>query len=147
MALEDLDERIADLQKLRRERLLQEWEQLWKRTPPKYISRVLLIRSIAYKLQEQIHGGLSPTCQKALKALIKSAQKPKNQQVKPNRNVRSGTRLIREWKGELHEVIVDADKYIHKGKTYKSLSQIARDITGSRWNGPAFFGLRPSKKA
>ncbi len=143
----DLDERIAELQTLRREKLLQEWEKLWKRTPPKYISRVLLIRSIAYKLQEQIYGGLSPTCQKALNALIRSVQKTNNKPVKPKNNIRSGTRLIREWKGELHEVIVVADGYIHKGKSYKSLSQIARNITGSRWNGPAFFGLRPSKKS
>lgn len=147
MTSEDLDERIAELQTLRRGKLLQEWERLWKRTPPKYISRVLLIRSIAYKLQEQIYGGLSPTCQKALNTLIKSAHKPKSRPIQSRGNIRSGTRLIREWKGELHEVIVSTDGYIHKGKTYKSLSQIAREITGSRWNGPAFFGLRPAKKS
>lgn len=75
MAPEDLDERIAELQTLRRERLLEDWEDLWKRKPPKNISRVLLIRSIAYKLQEQIYDGLSPSCRKALNRLIKSAQR------------------------------------------------------------------------
>jgi len=75
MVSQDLDERIAELQTLRREKLLEEWEVLWKRKPPKYISRVLLIRSIAYKLQERIYAGLSPTCRKALDRLIKSAQR------------------------------------------------------------------------
>jgi len=72
MASEDLDERIAELQTLRREKLLEDWEALWKRKPPKNISRVLLIRSIAYKLQKQIHDGLSPSCRKAFDRLIKS---------------------------------------------------------------------------
>lgn len=74
MASEDLDERIAELQTLRRERLLADWEALWKRKPPKNISRILLIRSIAHKLQQQIYNGLSPSCQKALDQLIKSDQ-------------------------------------------------------------------------
>jgi hypothetical protein len=74
MVLQDLDERIAELQTLRREKLLEEWEVLWKRKPPKHISRVLLIRSIAYKLQEKIYTRLSPTCRKSLDRLIKSAQ-------------------------------------------------------------------------
>jgi hypothetical protein len=72
MASEDLDERIAELQTLRRERLLENWEALWKRKPPKNISRILLIRSIAYKLQQQIHNALSPSCRKAFDRLIKS---------------------------------------------------------------------------
>ena len=72
MVSQDLDERIAELQTLRREKLLEEWEVLWKRKPPKYISRMLLIRSIAYKLQKQIYARLSPTCRKALDRLIKS---------------------------------------------------------------------------
>lgn len=74
MASEDLDERIAELQTLRREKLLDDWETLWKRKPPKNISRILLIRSIAYKLQEQIYRGLSLTCRKGLDRLIRSAQ-------------------------------------------------------------------------
>ncbi len=74
MVSQDLDERIAELQTLRREKLLEDWEVLWKRKPPKNISRILLIRSIAYKLQEQIYAGLSPSRRKALDRLIKSAQ-------------------------------------------------------------------------
>jgi hypothetical protein len=72
MASEDLDERIAELQTLRREKLLEEWEVLWKRKLPKNISRILLIRSIAYKLQQRIYNRLSPSCRKALDRLIKS---------------------------------------------------------------------------
>jgi len=75
MVSQDLDERIAELQTLWCEKLLKEWEVLWKRKPPKNISRVLLIRSIAHKLQEQIHARLSPKCRKALDRLIKSAQR------------------------------------------------------------------------
>ena len=75
MASEDLDERIAELQTLRREKLLEDWEALWKRKPPKNISRILLIRSIAYKLHQQIYKGLSPSCRKALDRLIKSDQR------------------------------------------------------------------------
>lgn len=72
MASEDLDERIAELQTLRRERLLVDWEALWKRKPPKNISRILLIRSIAYKLQQRIYNRLSPSCRKDLDRLIES---------------------------------------------------------------------------
>ena len=146
MTADDLDERIAELHTLRRERLLQDWEKLWKRKPPKYISRVLLIRSIAYKLQEHIHGGLSPTCQKALAALIRSAKLDGAKPASSADTMRVGTRLQREWKGECYEVIVTAQGYVYKGQVYKSLSQIARIITGTRWNGPAFFGLRIGKK-
>ena len=74
MISQDLDERIAELQTLRREKLLEDWEALWKRKPPKNTSRILLIRSIAYKLQQQIYNGLSPSCRKALDRLIQSDQ-------------------------------------------------------------------------
>ena len=103
-------------------------------TPPRMRSADLLRRILAWKLQEEAYGGLDAETRAAL---AKKAVVPRGPQLG------SGARLVREWKGERHEVeVVNEGTVLYRGATYASLSEVARAITGSRWNGPRFFGLR-----
>ncbi len=119
-----------------------QWEQTHKHPTPKRASRDLLLRAVAYHIQERSEGGLSKA---ALKRLADRAN-PKGNDSRPPRpalpRLRPGTRLIREWGGAVHQVTVSEDGFDYRGARYASLSRIAREITGTRWSGPLFFGLR-----
>ncbi|TAH37512.1 MAG: DUF2924 domain-containing protein [Alphaproteobacteria bacterium] len=141
-----LDHKIADLKKWDRAELIEEWELLWKYKIPKSISRQLLIRSIEYKYREQENGCLSESCRKELNRLVKLYRKNPGKSLRKSLRIKPGTKLLRIWGQETHEVLVLSDGYLHKGKTYQTLSQIAREITGTRWSGPLFFGLRKDKE-
>src|ERR1700680_3821179 len=110
--------------------------------PSMRLSRDLLIRGISYKLQERAYGGLSMATARKLEqagadSLGRGAVKP----AAPV-SVRPGTRLLREWRGVTHMVLIHADGIEWRGQRYRSLSVVARKITGARWSGPRFFGLR-----
>lgn len=103
-------------------------------TPPKIRSADVLRRVLAWKLQEEAYGGLDVETRQLL---------AKKSTVNRGPKLGAGARLVREWKGERHEVEVNADgSVLYRGETYASLSEAARAITGTRWNGPRFFGLR-----
>ncbi len=110
--------------------------------PPMRLSRDLLIRGITYKLQERALGGLSKSMMRKLERLnvepvVSEARKPASPiSLKP------GTRLVREWRGVTHTVLIHADGVEWNGRRYTSLTVIAREITGAHWSGPRFFGLR-----
>src|ERR1700680_4261671 len=119
-----------------------EWRRLHRMPPPMRLSRDLLTRGIIYKLQERAYGGLSlATARKLERAsanpLGRDAAKPA-----PPISLRPGTRLVREWRGVTHTVLIHADGIEWRGQRYRSLSLVARKITGARWSGPRFFGLR-----
>jgi hypothetical protein len=125
---------IADLRKRYRE--------LFPTEPPKAFGPDLLRRSIAHRIQEKAYGGLSHQAQRLLDQLIKAyAAKPDGKIVLPRR-IKPGSVLLREWKGKSHRVMVLADSFAYDGKSFGNLSEIAGLITGVRWNGPRFFGLR-----
>src|SRR3981189_3010213 len=110
--------------------------------PPKAFGPDLLRRSIAHGIQEKAYGGLSRFAQRLLDQMMKAyAAKPGGKIVLPRR-IRPGSVLVREWKGESHRVMVLADGFAYDGETFGNLSEIAVLITGTRWNGPRFFGLR-----
>jgi hypothetical protein len=123
--------------------LRQLWRDLYDREPPPY-NKPFLVKRLAYRIQELAYGGLSARAEAKLSELIEE----EDQRVKGKRPARkggrpiAGTRLIREWKGVEHAITVLADGYEYQGRPYKSLSAIARAITGTRWNGPLFFGVR-----
>ena len=94
-------------------------------------------KAIAYEIQAKVHGGLPARTRRALKAVAKADGKPTSP-VLPGR----GTRLVREWHGRLHEVEVMEEGYRYRGERHRSLSAIARAITGARWSGPRFFGIK-----
>lgn len=120
------------------------WRELFQTDPPLYNRRFLESR-LAYRLQEVAYGGLSAETRARLDALIEEEDarvQGKPRRPRPAELPVSGTRLIREWKGVEHQVTVLVSGFEYQGQTYKSLSAIARRITGTRWNGLVFFGLR-----
>jgi hypothetical protein len=101
---------------------------------------------LAHRLQEAVHGGLSAASRRKLAQIeARRADPPAKAPPAPVR-INAGATLIRVWKGVRHEVRVVDGAYAHEGQTYKSLSEVARAITGTRWNGPLFFGLRDKVK-
>jgi hypothetical protein len=121
------------------------WRAKLKSEPPKAFGPDLLRRSIAYRIQEDAYGGLDQTTARLLKRLMEQFAKNNGRIVLPRR-IKPGSLLIREWKGERHQVTALEDGFAYQGKPYESLSQIARLITGTRWSGPKFFGLRTGKE-
>jgi hypothetical protein len=116
--------------------------QVLRTEPPKAFGPDLLRRSIAHQIQEKAYGGLSRPAQRLLDQAMKAfAAKPNGKIVLPRR-IKPGSVLIREWKGKSHRVMVLADGFAYDGETFNNLSEIAVLITGTRWNGPRFFGLR-----
>ena len=123
----------------------EQWRTLWGSEPPRKASREFLVRAAAYGIQVQAFGGLdAKTLQLLRKANGTNGARPNPRRIRPGK----GSRLLREWHGETHEVLVLDKGFAWRGETYPSLSAIARAITGAHWNGWAFFGLkRPTKEA
>jgi hypothetical protein len=119
-----------------------EWRRLHRRAPPARMSRDLLIRGITYTLQERALGGLSKAMSRKLAQFDGApAQGAAAKRTLPV-SLKPGTRLIREWRGTTHTVLVHADGVEWRGERYASLTVVARKITGAHWSGPRFFGLR-----
>jgi hypothetical protein len=135
----DVAKALARLSELTIFELRREWRRLHRMPPPMRLSRDLLTRGITYKLQERAYGGLSTAIARKLEraSLGRGAVKPA-----PPISLRPGTRLVREWRGVTHMVLIHADGIEWRGQRYRSLSGVARKITGARWSGPRFFGLR-----
>ncbi len=121
---------------LSRADLIERWIELHGSPPIKTMTEDLLARGIAYEMQARQIGGLTPAESKALGALARGRANPSPRPLKP------GTRLYRSWRGVTQEVLVLDGRYSWRDKTYASLSEVARAITGTRWSGPRFFGLR-----
>jgi hypothetical protein len=120
------------------------YRELFRRDPPKAFGPDLLRRSIGQRLQEKAYGGLSRSTRRLLDQLVKAyLVKPSGRIVVPRR-IKPGSVLVREWKGSTHRVMVLQDGFAWNGRTFSNLSEIAREISGTRWNGPKFFGLRPA---
>ncbi len=118
------------------------YRELFRGDPPKAFGPDLLRRSIAHRIQEKAYGGLSRPTQRLLNQMVKAyAAKPGGKIVLPRR-IKPGSVLVRQWKGKSYRVMVQADGFAYDGKTFGNLSEIAVLITGTRWNGPRFFGLR-----
>ena len=137
--------KIAQLASLTIKDLRREWSLLFGTVPPAAARQDYLARAIAYRMQADLYGGLSSATLRRLKKLcVDMTADPENASVaKPM--FKSGTRILREWHGEMHEAIVVSNGFLYNGETYKSLSMIARKITGTRWSGPVFFGLKRSQ--
>lgn len=134
-----LQEEIGALAGLDLASLRGRWLELYGSEAPDRMSRELLIQAIAYRLQENAFGGHSPVS----RARITTAQgEAKTNRTRIDHKVKAGTRFIREWQGRTIEVVANGSGgYLYLGHSFKSLSAIAREITGTRWSGPAFFGL------
>jgi hypothetical protein len=136
----ELSQRIAALNELTAQQLRDEWRRLYRGQPPR-LSRDLLIRTIAYRMQELVYGGLSKATERKLAVLTKELKGKGSIAVTPDTSLRPGTRLVREWRGRTHTVVVTEDGFEYSGKTFLSMTKIAQAITGAHWSGPRFFGL------
>jgi Protein of unknown function (DUF2924) len=114
------------------------WRMTFGSMPPPALTKDLIARMIAYRLQEEAYGGLDRATAKLLDAYARGDQA----QTELMRRLKPGTVLVREYRGERHTVTIVPDGFVWQGTTYGSLSTIARAITGTAWNGPRFFGLR-----
>jgi hypothetical protein len=129
-----VEEEVAALATLSPAQLRERWKQITGAVLPK-VSPNLLRLALAYELQAKVYGGLSRKTQQRLIQI--AAAKTHTRDVKP------GMRLVREWNGTVHVVHVDEGNTIHwNNREWRSLSEVARAITGTRWSGPAFFGLK-----
>ena len=133
-AAEDLGTALARLERVSRDHLTELWAEYFGAAPPPRTSRALLVRAVAYKMQERELGGLSAATRRLL-------SEEEGRAVR-HRVIRPGTVLIREWHGVAHQVTVGEEGILFRGERYRSLSGVARLITGVRWSGPRFFGLK-----
>lgn len=132
--------RLADLS---REELADLWVKAHGCKPPKGVKRALLERSAAYGIQTRTFGGLKPATRRYLLTLANGAsgEQSKTPVDRKSSVPQPGTRLVRQWHGKTHTVDVVEGGFLWNGTQYRSLSAIAREITGARWSGPRFFGL------
>ncbi len=137
---------LVSLIGLSREQLKDRWRTIYGGEPPEKSSREFLRSAIAYRLQERAFGGLRPKTRQLLQRVARDASVGKPIKVQPVRTTPPGAVLIREWHGTWHQVTVMDDGAIYRSKRYHSLSEIARVITGSRWSGPLFFGLKAASQ-
>src|SRR5260370_18521422 len=138
-------ELLEQLPSLDRTGLLELWEKSFGRAASPGLRRELMLPTLAFRIQELAQGGLKPETKAKLRE-ITSSLNPKGRDDARQR-FRAGTKLVREWKGKVHEVVITADGFEYQGRTYKSLSPIACHITGIHWSGPAFFATRKEKRA
>jgi hypothetical protein len=132
-----LREELKGLIRLSRHSLAERWAALFGAPPPARTSRSLMIRAVAHKMQERAFGGLTASTRRLL-----AGDAPSARASAPTRETRPGMVLLREWQGVTHQVTVIEDGVLYRGQRYRSLSEVARLITDSRWSGPLFFGLR-----
>jgi hypothetical protein len=140
----DIDTQITALEGMTTADLRVEWQKLYRGVPPTRMSRDLLLRGIAYKIQERAFGGVSLRTRRKLRSLLGAADRCGTAAASAA-TLRPGTKLVREWCGRVHTVDVIEDGFEYQGERYRSLSRIARRITGVHWSGPLFFGI--SKRA
>jgi hypothetical protein len=135
--------RVAALKTAAMADLKATWRDLFGKEPPPFNRRYLESR-LAYRIQELAYGGLKPETVERLQALADDLDDDRAKMHRHGTNSRpiAGTQLVREWQGVEHRVTVTDGGFVHQGKPYKSLSAIARAITGTRWNGWIFFGLK-----
>lgn len=144
-----VEDEVAQLHSLDLRGLQARWKIAFRRVAPPHLPKHLLFGVLAYRIQAEAVGDLDTTTRR----LLELSHQPKSQSKiedrinaldKHHAVVRAGTVLMREWKGRKHRVMVMAKGFAWNGKTYESLSAVAFAITRTRWNGPRFFGLRPS---
>jgi hypothetical protein len=138
----EIEAEIDRLRSMPKAELRVRYRALFKSEPPRAFGPDLLRRSIAYRIQEQAYGGLDPATRRLLNNMMAQQAKSKDGRIFIPRRIKSGAVLVRVWNDQSHRVMVLEDGFAYAGKTYASLSEIARLITGARWNGPRFFGLR-----
>ena len=140
-------EALSRLPKLDIRELREEWRGLYKTDASAHLSRELLIRAVAYRIQEVALGGLRPQSQRQLRQVAMELKQTGAAAKRFRPQLKPGTQLMREWQGRTYEVVVLDDGFFWQGAKHRSLSALARKITGTAWSGPLFFGLKQNRSA
>jgi hypothetical protein len=134
--------RLGSLSNLGKPALFELWKQLFNSTPSPKLRRDLMIPILAHRLREQSFGSLKSVSRTRLRQLSRAFERNTDSAIPASPQVRPGTRLVRQWRDQVHLVSVKTNGYEYQGARYQSLSEIARLITGTRWSGPLFFGIK-----
>jgi hypothetical protein len=137
---------LDSLPNLNRTELRELWRDSYGSDPPEKISDLLMRQAIAHRLQVKHLGGLNFSTRRALKRLLEESGAIRLRPDCGIKRVTNGTVLVREWHGATHQVTTTQKGVLYRGKLFQSLSEVAREITGTRWSGPLFFGLRASSR-
>jgi hypothetical protein len=139
---DSIAKRLAALPELSKTALCELWKQLFDAPPSPELRRDLMIPILAFRLQEQTFGTLKSAARARLRQLSRAFESDSDSEILSAPQLRPGTRLVREWRNQVHLVNVRTNGYEYQGARYQSLSEIARLITGTRWSGPLFFGIK-----
>jgi hypothetical protein len=142
---ETIATRLRALEHLDYVALHREWRRLYRMPAPPRVSRDLLLLGVAWKAQEQLLGSLGTATRRRLMDLMQNLERDGDVTRSRAVRLRPGARLVREWRGETHTIIVLDDGFEWRGRRWRSLSAIAREISGGHWSGPRFFGLTGSR--
>src|SRR6202521_528115 len=143
---EKLAQELKDLETRGDDRLKDRWRSLYGTEAPQKIHRSLLIAAVAHRMQENALGALKSSARRHLMQVADNPASHPPSPPYPSLRPRAGTVLVRDWRGVTHQAKVLEDGILFRSKRYKSLSEVARVITGSRWSGPLFFGLKSAAK-
>jgi hypothetical protein len=138
----ELRNRLTLLPRMSKAQLLDLWQELYGKTPPPKIRRELMVPFLAYRMQERQYGGLKTSTRSELRHIARHLDRKPSGALRVRTRIKPGTRLCRQWRGKMHEIFVTESGYEYLGVGYRSLSKMARKITGTQWSGPAFFGLK-----
>ena len=135
-----LEKDLLGLTSLNREELIERWRQLYGTDPPHGCQNKFLLQAISYRIQQLTLGELSSSsCHSLAKVIFKNNSSNQTQTII---HLKPGTKLLREWHGVTYEILISEDGIEFKGQRYRSLSEVARIITGTKWSGPRFFGVK-----
>jgi hypothetical protein len=141
-----VESELAALQSMSLDQLRQAWREHMESEPPRFRARDIFLRMLAWQLQAKAFGGFDAETERQLREITRPFERDPAHRPKPVRRLSPGVVLVREWKGVLQRVTVEKDGFSHLGQRYRSLTEVARAITGTRWSGPRFFGLEIAEK-
>ena len=142
-----LEAEIARLPDLGHDELRKRWKLLFGRPAPKSLRRKFMARAVAYQTQVAAYGGLSAATKRRLREIAMAVSNGDRTGVFSGVQIKPGTQLVRQWQKTTHTVMVLDEGFALDGRTYKSLSAVAKAITGTKWNGYAFFGIKRATRA
>ena len=131
---DEISNLVAEIDAFDRSKCLEQWKQMFKRPPPQHLSPQFMKRVLIWEVQNRALGGVSAKTTRRLQRIASGKTAPTT--AKP------GSHLVREWNGRTYQVEVTASGYVMDGKSWRSLSAIAKHITGAHWSGPRFFGVQ-----
>ena len=140
--VETIETELARLPELGLDELRRRWRDLYRHPAPKFFRRTLLIRGLAYQMQVEVYGGLSPATKRRLREIAEAVRNGTEETLRLAPQIKPGTRLIRRWQNTTHTVTVLDQGFEWNDARYKSLSAVAKAITGTNWNGFMFFGVK-----